>query len=367
MTALRLLETMASLSLQISLIVAVTAFLSRRVCRRETDRDSLWTGCLAATLLVVGADLSLPHLRILPVPAASLDLESAAIIERIAALGRWVMALWISGALFVLGRLVLGFARGVRLLSHTAVISRKQLPEPWGDLPCTNMDAKLRSNARPIRFLSTKELVSPYCWQLQRATIVLPEVVLSFPRDEIAAVIRHELAHLDYQHPLWLFVQRMMEVLLWFHPAARWAAGQASQTREFVCDATAATTPDSAASLLRALLRLTQHACREPRSTLASPAVNDNASSLSRRAHKLGNSKKSAATEEGRSLWAHAPVIVALAAMLLIWIPIDVAASKRSAWAPWPAWSAAAVQAIGIPVRDYEIDAHRLRSYEHSR
>ena len=118
---------------------------------------------------------------------------------------------------------------------------------------------------------------------------------------------------------------------------------------------------------LRALLRLTQLACREPRSALASPAVSGQAGILSRRAQKLGSSEQSGAIEAGRSMWAPAPAALALAAMLLIWIPIDVAASARSVWAPWPAWSAHAVQAIGIPARDYEIDAHRLKAYEHGR
>jgi len=365
-TLLRLLETILSLSLQVTLIVAATSYAARRACRSEAGRDGLWCGCLAAVLLVALGDLGLPHLRLLPVPAASLEPAAGLAIEQLATAGSWLPGLWIAGVIFVLGRLVVGFVRGVRLLKRTAIISSSQLPEPWGRLPVAGVAAESSHNLRVIRFLSTKELVSPFCWQLQQATIVLPEVVLSFPADEIAAVIRHEIAHVRFLHPLWLFVQRLVEALLWFHPAARWAARQAGQTREFACDASAAATPEAAASLLRALLHLTRLSCPQPRSYLASPATGDVAGILSERAHKLGGDNRQAAVEVRRSRWGLMPVGLAVAVMLLVWIPVDVAASTRSAWSPWPAWSAHALQAVGIRARDYEIDSHRLRPHRHA-
>ena len=62
---------------------------------------------------------------------------------------------------------------------------------------------------------------------------------------------------------------------------------------------------------------------------------------------------------------AFVPAVIAIAAMLLLWIPVDVAASTRSAWSPWPTWSARVLQAVGVAARDYEIDGHRLRPHDH--
>jgi bla regulator protein BlaR1 len=364
-TPLRLLETMVSLSLHVTLIVAATGFLSRRACRSEPARDALWCGCLAALLLVTLGDLGSPHLRLLPVPAAMLGPAARLIIEPLATAGSWLVAIWMAGVAFVLGRLIVGFVRGVRLVKRTTVIPSSQLPEPWGRLPVTGVPVEAPHERQSARFLSTQEMVSPFCWQLQRATIVLPEVVLAFPADQIAAVIRHELAHLRFRHPLWLFVQRLVEALLWFHPAVRRAARQASQTREFACDASAAATPEAAASLLRALLRLSGLSCRRPRSYLASAATGDIAGILSVRAHKLAGHDRAPPVQVRRSFWGLIPIGLAMAMMPLVWITIDVAASARSAWSPWPSWSAQALQGLGIRARDYEIDAHRLRPHRH--
>ncbi|HEY2840304.1 MAG TPA: M56 family metallopeptidase [Pirellulales bacterium] len=365
MTLLRLLETMLALSLQVTLIVAATACMARRFCRTEGSRDTLWTSCLVAILLLPLADLGLPHLRLLPPPATTIDPQTGLAIERLASCGVWLIALWIAGAAFTLGRQALGFARGVRLLRQTALISPEKLPEPWGRLSATVSSMTFSEEGSTIRFLSTKELVSPYCWQLHRPMIVLPEFVLSFPADELTAVIRHELAHVRFRHPLWLFVQRLVEIIFWFHPAARWTARQASRTREFVCDAAAATAPEDAAALLRALLRLTNVSRGGSRSNLASLATGETAGVLSERAKKLGSGNQGAPPRDRRSIRGLFPLAMAGAAMLLAWLPIDVAASRRSAWSPWPKWSAHALQSVGIAARDYEVDAHRLRPHRH--
>ena len=61
------------------------------------------------------------------------------------------------------------------------------------------------------------------------------------------------------------------------------------------------------------------------------------------------------------------PVLIACAAMTMLWVPIDLGASTRSLWSPWPSWSARALQSVGIAARDYEIDGHRLHPYGHSK
>jgi hypothetical protein len=50
---------------------------------------------------------------------------------------------------------------------------------------------------------------------------------------------------------------------------------------------------------------------------------------------------------------------------MLIWLPVNPRASRRADFSPWPAWTARSLDAIGMPVRDYEIDGHRLDGHEH--
>ncbi len=218
-----------------------------------------------------------------------------------------------------------------------------------------------------IRFLSTTKSLGPFCWQFQHPTIVLPEVVLSFPAEEIAAVIRHESVHLRRAHPLWLFVQRLIEATLWFHPAVWWAGRQASATREFACDRQAAPTPETAAALLRSLLRLARLGCRPSPSSLASAATGASASVLAERARRLAGASDTLTRGHLSVNWTLMPVLIACAAMTMLWVPIDLGASTRSLWSPWPSWSARALQSVGIAARDYEIDGHRLHPYGHSK
>ena len=262
MTTLRVLETLLSLSLQAALVVTATAVLARRGCRSDRGCDRLWTACFLAILLLCIGDFCLPHVRLLPVTAAWIAPSLAVAIERHTNSSGWLCALWLGGTIVMLGQLAVSFFRTAGMLRRSVPVPPRRLPEPWGRKSTAGRPADPPvSDSVAIRFLSTEATVSPFCWQLHCPTIVLPETVLSFTVDEIAAVIRHERAHLRFGHPLWLFVERLVEALLWFHPLVRWAGREASRTREFACDADAAPSPEAAASLLRSLLRLARINC----------------------------------------------------------------------------------------------------------
>ncbi|HEY4311413.1 MAG TPA: M56 family metallopeptidase [Pirellulales bacterium] len=372
MNASRLLEILCSLTMQVAVVVGVTQFLGQRYFRDDRDRDRLWSGCLLALLLVPICDFCLPHLRMLPVPAVLVDPDVGLRLEAHAGAIMWIVRLWMAGALLMLGRIVVGSLRAAWLLGRSAPIDAARLPVPWGTLAVScdrvaferskAMQGRAGRDARPIRFRATTETLSPFCWQLHRPTIVLPETVLSFPPDEIAAVIRHEAAHLSFAHPLRLFVQRVAEASLWFHPAVWWAGKKSNAAREFACDQLAAPTAETAAALLRSMLRLAELGCGPARSSLANAATGTSASLLAERARKLSQSVVAPVDSARRTGFPLAPAIVAVAAVLLLWIPMDVCASSRSLWSPWPVWSARALQSLGISARDYEIDGHRLRT-----
>ena len=98
--------------------------------------------------------------------------------------------------------------------------------------------------------------MSPFCWQLHRPAIVVPDLLLDFPVEEQRAVLNHELVHLSAQHPLRLFLQRIVEALFWFHPLVWWSSRQAAAAREFRCDAQAVDSQQEVAVYLQSLLRL---------------------------------------------------------------------------------------------------------------
>lgn len=365
MTLLRVVELCCSLCLQVTIVIACAAYLARRVVYGDRGRDRLWTVCLLAILLTTTSGLCLPHLRLLPTPAKSLDPQIGVQIEQHAGWLTAILTVWGCGAVVMLGRVAAGSWHAWRLLRKSNPIEPNRLPVPWGTIPLATHGAACASPGREIRFLSVSQAFSPFCWQWQRPTIVLPEVVLDFAPEEIAAVIRHEMAHLRYAHPLWLFLQHIVEAAFWFHPVVRWAGRHAIAAREFAADRHAARTPADAAALLRGLLHLTQFNCTRNGSRLAISAAGASPSLLAARARKLGAADSQESSGKRVWRWTWAPLAVALIATTLVWIPIDVAASSRSVWSPWPTWSARTLQALGIAARDYEIDGHRLRPFLH--
>lgn len=341
MTSVRFLETFLSLVVQVTALVACTAWLARRPSL-AVSRDRLWAGCHAAVLLLTLAAFFVPHVRLLhayPGPAA---LAHAAWQWRTAA-GTAVAAVWAVGAVAAAWSLAAGWRKAIQVLGRCT-------PAPqWLRALCGRPDLAVVVHA---------DLLSPFCWQIQRPVIALPEPMLEFPHAELQAVIRHEVEHLRLGHPLHLFLQRLVEVIYWFHPAVWWASAAAVEQREYTCDAAAAGTREEAAVYLRSLLRIAERAAGAPEPSFLGLRFGGAEGLMQRRAAmivgRLGSPAERTAVD-GAML-----ALLAAAVAWAVWLPIDPSASQRSAWSPWPAWTARAMDAVGISVRDYEIDGHRL-------
>jgi beta-lactamase regulating signal transducer with metallopeptidase domain len=178
-------------------------------------------------LLLTIASITLPHPR-LCVPAATLDARQ---LLNAASAGTWLgggaLVAWAAGAAVHVTMLAVSSWQTARLFRRCRPVS-DDLAAQYG----------LRSgDGNGVRLLAGPDVPGPVCWQWQRFVIAVPERLLSFPADELQAVLRHELAHLRFGHPLQLFLQRVVGALYWFHPAVRWALRRASHDREFLCDA----------------------------------------------------------------------------------------------------------------------------------
>ena len=222
------------------------------------------------------------------------------------------------------------------------------------------------SASKSIEIRVSTDDVSPFCWQFHHPVIVLPEVVRHFPAAEQAAIVRHELAHLRLQHPLHLFLQRLVEAVYWFHPLVWWASRQAAAAREFRCDRDSVNSRSDVAEYLRSLLRLIDSQMSPPERLPAGLGFMGDASLLSRRANVLVESLEHSA-KPVKVRHAALALVIVTALCGLVWLPINPNASRRADWSPWPTWSARALDAAGVAVRDYEIDGHRLSEHEHKK
>ena len=196
----------------------------------------------------------------------------------------------------------------------------------------------------------------PFCWQLHEPTIVLPRFLLAGGRDDLNHVLVHELEHLKTNHPFQLFLQHLVQVVCWFHPAV-WNAGWwASLVREFTCDEAAANHGANSAAYLRTLLHIAER-CEQKKNPCAI-GFGRSSSEIVLRARRLVQLANGAAHGRGRIRLGRKTATCVLVGvtclMSLGWIPIDPLASSRSVWSPWPRWTAKSFHCFGCNLRDYE-------------
>ena len=358
MTSLSVLEAFVSLSVQVTLVTCLAAWFVRRH-RNCADLDVCWTTLHAGILLLSVAAFSFPHLRLitwgdLTQANRSLDLEA-----ELRALGWGIGWVWLTGTLVCASLVVAGMFRATMVVRSAKAIK---------ELPVDLSDWILAFGAPPLRveIRVSEAAIGPFCWQVHRPIIALPAEVLDYPAAEQAAIVRHELAHLRLQHPLHLFLQRMVEAIFWYHPLIWWASKQAAAAREFRCDREAVGPNGNVATYLRSLLRLVQSQLSAPVQLHAGLDIMGDASLLARRVNSLADEYYQLPGKLSKVRWATAFAVSGLLS-LVIWLPINPRASSRAEWSPWPSWTAQSLRASGIMVRDYEVDGHRLQRLTHRR
>jgi hypothetical protein len=200
-----------------------------------------------------------------------------------------------------------------------------------------------------LSFRESPQELGPLCYQFHQPLVLLPKSLVQGDKTELEHVLRHELRHLQTEHPMQLFVQKLAQVVLWFHPLV-WVSGRRSSlVREFVCDDAASGDAQSTASYLRTLLRLVESRTTSPGSALT---LGRSQSELKLRARRLVFELERPKTA---NLWA--PAVVCGAALLLsqLWLPTNPLASRHAALSPWPNWTATVAHAFGVNLRDFEV------------
>ncbi|MFN0084216.1 MAG: M56 family metallopeptidase, partial [Blastocatellia bacterium] len=141
-----------------------------------------------------------------------------------------LMGLWLGIAAAMIGRIVRSYASIFRL--------RRQLESVPGE-----QSARMRGLAarfgigRRVRLFSSARISMPMTVGVLKPMILLPpELADNLSEEEFDSIIAHELAHikrLDYATNL---MQRLVEALLFFHPAVWLICKQLMIERELACD-----------------------------------------------------------------------------------------------------------------------------------
>jgi beta-lactamase regulating signal transducer with metallopeptidase domain len=150
--------------------------------------------------------------------------------HRAAAIRPYAVMAWLVGVVVLGGRLVLSVV-GIRRLARCCLPVSGQLAAR-----ATRLAQRLRLSAAPGVYLShrIREAMLVGLW---RPMVLLPVAwVAEMPPDVLEAVIAHELAHVR-RFDLWTnLLQRLVETLLFYHPAVRWLSRHTSLLREMCAD-----------------------------------------------------------------------------------------------------------------------------------
>jgi bla regulator protein blaR1 len=355
-TSLTFLETILSLTAQVTLLLVIVGLVTRG---RQADggADIYWAVGHVSILLLTAAAFLLPHVRL----TTWADLHPAENYPSSGTLhlfGQILEWSWLAGAALLLVLVIVGILKASKIVRNSRTSERlRGRVSSW--------TSPRIASSKPIEFRVSNDCTGAFCWQIHRPIVVVPEVVLNFPLGEQWAIVRHELAHLRRQHPLHLFLQRLVEAFFWFHPLVWWASRQAAAAREIRCDREAVNSSSEAAVYLRSLLRLVELQLNRPTLLPAGLSFAGQESLLKRRANLLADSFERPI--RSKPIWQ--PILAFLLTVVVcgaIWFPVNPRASRRSEWSPWPQWSARTLEAVGLPVRDYEVDGHRLDGHDHS-
>lgn len=360
MTMAEFLEIFVSLFVQISLLVLFVNWMTK-LTDQEALKCNLWAGCHLVILGLTLRGFLLPRLRLTHpslhlAPSTTLDIVLWQQQLGLAVLTFWLMGLGCSFAIFVLR-----WYQAHQFLKSCEPIDNAKF---W--------DQFLSEDDRHLEPLPqlcvSPRLQSPFCWQVHRPYIVIPEFLMEFDAQELRLVLRHELEHLRTGHPLTLFVQRIVEIVYWFHPMVWWASRQAACTREFACDDAAVNSRREIANYLKSLLKIVERSEEEAETQTIELAFGRGRSLLARRAARLVILARQECTKTKslrfpkRFVWllGNAAALIAL----FVWAPIDFTAPSASRWSPWPTWSANVLHTIGIHARDYDVNDYRFHTHE---
>ncbi len=357
MDSMQGLEVAASLSMQLALVVTATFFLQRWLGDARAG-CRLWTLCFVGIIGLIAAGVLLPHRRLFDFPIAGDPQTMVQIFNWQSIITTMIAMTWALGA----------FALVIRRLWHSIQLSQFLRYE------CVEVDFQAWRTrfgldfAPHTRLLVSDKVHGPFCWQLHRPTIVLPQELMDADEITLRHVLLHEISHLRTRHPMQHFLQGVCSTVFWFHPAMWIAAGGADLTREFLCDELTATTSGKISTYLRTLAKVAEccgnpSRSNAPRGTLA---FGNKRSALLKRSDRL---VQLAGAAPHADRWRVAAATVGLAMLIVlvqqIWVPTNVLASTRSQWSPWPTWSANVCHdTFGICVRDYESFEARSQIHE---
>jgi len=253
---IRYVVALATLMLMPAIVLGTFAMEMQTAAPASASREA------AQTVANVPLNVS-PRPVLHEIPLAS-SLVEEPLTMRAERLLPWVDGLWLAGVFLLAIRSLGGWFQ----LEHLRRRARGMVPE--------ELERGFRRICKQVRvgrsvvLRISDEVISPLAMGVWRVTVILPvSAVLGLPKEELEAVMAHELGHIRRWDYLWNLLQMAVESVLFFHPVVWWLSRTVRERREVCCDEIAVRSCAGAEVYARALLRLEEQRTVELRLAMA--------------------------------------------------------------------------------------------------
>ena len=184
---------------------------------------------------------------------------------------------------------------------------------------------------RPVRVLAAGDWDEPVAFGLLRPVVLLPiAAITNTPVELIEAMIAHELAHIR-RYDLWInLLQRVIETLLFYHPAVWWVSARMRVERELCCDDLAVRVTGRRADYASALLEVYRFR-QAPATPAMAAALLGSSLSLKARVQRVLQLSSTHEEPVRARFWLAGPLSLLLAAGFTLMAVTDSAMSRNRA------------------------------------
>ena len=142
-----------------------------------------------------------------------------------------IVILWLMGVVVLLLKLIGGIAYVQRLKNYKT----NPVKETWQKQ--VNILAKRLQVSKSIQLMESAMVKTPMVIGHLKPVILLPVGVLTgLPSAQIEMILAHELAHIRRHDYLINILQKLVELLFFYHPAVWWLSAMVRTEREHCCD-----------------------------------------------------------------------------------------------------------------------------------
>ena len=178
-----------------------------------------------------------------------------------------ILLVWLTGALLVLARFVVGIVIVRRLVARASELKNP----PWTEL--SSELSKRLGLKRTVRLVRSEERLMPVACGGLSAVVLLPDEAEGWSDERRRVVLLHELIHVKRRDLLTQTIAQLVCAVYWFNPLVWWAVRKLRTEQEWACDESVVQTGIEASDYAEHLLEIARRFHANTISTVATMSM----------------------------------------------------------------------------------------------